>query len=253
MKKKKVIISLLILLGIIGIIPKSYGAISVRPSATADASRVSVNSSITKSYMVCQQMKDNGGSLYGSQLKPHLATNTDWGAVSYFSNSVYGTNTQGQNTGVIKNINGVDYYSTNGNETGVMNWGCNPYLTLYTQTAGLTKAYMDLEDTTTSEAHNNVFALETAARSNSEYVDVMKRTYIAPDETLGMALAETKNYSFISWTYFGNSSDYPISIRKGLFEYRFGMVDSRYQYNANATGPSGRGYGDVTFRPVVYN
>ena len=250
MKNKKIVFSLLVILGIIGIIPKSYGAISIRPSTTADASRVSVNSSITNSYMVCQQMKNNGESLYGTQLKPHMATNTDWGAVSYFSNSVYGTNTGGQNTGIIKNINGVNYYSTNGNETGVMNWGCNPYATLYTQTAGIIKAYMDLEDTTTSKAHDNVVALENGARSNLEYVDVIRTEgywFSAGEMTLGMALMET-NYSFISGRNSHIDYNNPISIRGGLFGFIIGM-NGRNGYPKS----SGESLSNVTFRPVVYN
>ena len=34
---------------------------------------------------------NNGETLSGSTVVPHLATNKDWGAVSYLSNSVYGT------------------------------------------------------------------------------------------------------------------------------------------------------------------
>lgn len=74
-------------------------------------------------------MINAGESLYGSgsNVKPHLVTNKDYGAVSYLSNSIYGTNTAGKNSGVEIQINGVKYRSTTGNASGIMNWGSNAY------------------------------------------------------------------------------------------------------------------------------
>ena len=71
-----------------------------------------------------------GNTLEGSSVISHMMTNEDWAAVSYFSNSIYGipgakaaATTTERGNGITINMNGTDYYSTNGNETGVMDLG----------------------------------------------------------------------------------------------------------------------------------
>lgn len=219
MKKKIGIISLLSLISIIAIIPQSYGALASKPTTVTNGSNVLVNTTVSNSYSLCQQMTRSGESLYGTTVQPHLATNKDWGAVSYLSNSIYGTNTQGQNTGTQITINGVNYYSTTGNASGVMNWGSNPNKELYTHTSALNQVYMNLGDTTTSSAYDNVIELDTAAKNNSNYVEVIDTWNMTKENTLGMSLSEINNYSFVDWKGRYASKDYPVIVRKGLFGF----------------------------------
>ena len=174
---------------------KSYAALEIKPSTAANASEVFTNSSVSNSYLLCQKMTEKGESLYGSTVVPHLSTNKDWGAVSYLSNSIYGTNSEGQNTGVKISIDGVDYYSTNGNATGVMNWGVNCYNDrLYSQTASLMQQYEDkvLRGTTASTAKDNVIELGKAVLNKSRLVEVVNIGNLNE----GMALTETSGYSW---------------------------------------------------------
>ena len=250
MKKKVILISIMVLFMAI-LTQKSYAAIEIKPSATASASGVFTNSSVSNSYLLCQKMTEKGESLYGSTVVPHLSTNKDWGAVSYLANSIYGTNSEGKNTGVkLENINGVAYYSTTKNVTGVMNWGANCYNTnLYTQTASLMKQYKDevKNGTSASTARNNVTELEKAALTDSRFVEVINTGSLTTTSTTGMALAETSGYSWGNWHGIGSSSDYPMFIRQGLFVFVVGVG------NSGGGTTSGAGSGYATFRPVIWN
>ena len=247
MIKRIKIISLFVIASIIVIMPKSYAKIEIKPAPETNANKVMVWTTVSNSYLVCQQMKNKGENLYGTSVKPHLSTNKDWGAVSYLSNSMYGTNTRGQNTGVEITMNGVKYYSTNGNSSGVMNWGSNPYKDLYSQTAGIGKSYMDLADTSTSLAYSYVTEIEKAARNNSEYVEIFKANDFSG--TKGMAMYEV-NYSFSSHNS-GTDKDNPISVRKGLFKSI--VAYHIYAMGEGTTVARGTTYNKVTFRPVIWN
>ena len=238
MKKEIGIISLLTIISIIAIIPKSYGALNSKPTTKTDGSNVLVNTTVSNSYLLCQQMTMNGESLYGTTVKPHLATNKDWGAVSYLSNSIYGTNTAGKNRGVEVTINGVTYYSTTGNASGVMNWGSNPYKTkFYTQTAGLISNY--------SSGGNNVTELYN--NRETEYVD-----FINPGTaslTIGMAMQETSG-RLGGQFYTGRQIGWVGVVRTGLFSGGFGVINN----GINTAGKTnGNAQTDITFRPVVWN
>lgn len=246
MKKRIMIINILIF-AIIMITQKSFAAIEIKPSATADAKGVMTNTSVTNSYLLCQNMTKQGESLYGSTVLPHLSTNSDWGAVSYLSNSIYGTNSAGKNTGVEVTINGVSYYSTNGNVTGVMNWGRNYYKAdLYTQTASLITKYVT--DNTGSTAIDYVTELLTAAKNNSRFVNVVNTGAFTVRNTLGQALAETSGYNWGQWKYAGQDINYPIAMRQGLLGFYVGT------YNGDGIGTaSGADSAYATFRPVIWN
>lgn len=249
MKRKQIIISIIILI-IIGICQKSYAAIEIKPSPAANASKVMVNSSVSNSYLLCQNMTKQGESLYGSTVLPHLSTNTDWGAVSYLSNSIYGTNSEGKNNGLEVTIDGITYYSTTGNASGVMNWGVNYYKvqgnsTLLTQTSSLITKYVN--DNTGSTAINYVTELEKAAKANSRYVDIVNTNSFTVKNTLGMCLAEVIGYPWRQYGYYGQDINYPMVIRQGLF----GFFVGRNVYYSGAT--SGMGLEGVTFRPVIWN
>lgn len=245
--KKKIIIINILMLAILMITQRSFAAIEIKPSDSADSNGVMKNTSVSNSYLLCQNMTKQGESLYGSTVLPHLATNSDWGAVSYLSNSIYGTNTAGQNTGTEVTINGVTYYSTNGNVTGVMNWGINYYTSaLYTQTASLITAYVT--DNSESTAIDYVTELLTGAKSNSRFVEIINTGSFTVANTLGQALAETSGYNYSQSIGSGTSVNYPIAVRKGLFGFYVG-----YGYEYSYIPTSGAGSAVATFRPVVWN
>lgn len=246
MRKRLLLISILII-GLIAIMSKSYAAIEIKPSPAANANNVMKNISVTNSYLSCQGMTKQGESLYGSTVLPHLSTNADWGAVSYLSNSIYGTNSAGQNTGLKININGIDYYSTTGNASGVMNWGVNSYTTnLVTQAASLITNYMT--DNSTSTATGYVTELQNAAAKKSRFVEVINTKSFTVNNTLGMAMEEVRGYPWNQWCYVGQDVNYPITIRQGLFGFSVGGINGGY-----IGTPSGAGFGSVTFRPVIWN
>ena len=83
-------------------------------------------------------------------------------------------------------MNGVKYYSTTGNETGVMNWGINPNATRYTQTAGI----MNIYDNSTSTAKDNI--TEIYNNMNSGFVEKIKTESFNVSNILVMAMAETR-------------------------------------------------------------
>ncbi|MBR0491014.1 MAG: hypothetical protein IJJ82_03085 [Clostridia bacterium] len=222
---------------------QTHAALSVKPATVTNGSNVLVNTSISNSYMLCQQMTNAGESLYGTTVRPHLATNKDWGAVSYLSQSTYGTNSAGQNTGTQITINGVNYYSTNGNATGVMNWGSNPNITLRSQTSGIINAYIELTDKTNGSTadYDNVKALDE--NKATDFVEVFSGTYNSAT-TKGMAMMETQGIGYSDWKYGASNVNYPTSIRNGLFGF---VVSNGF------TGTSGADFSIITFRPVIWN
>ena len=236
--KKKISLTIIAIIMLLGVATSSYAAVEIVPSKNGKGNDSIVNTSISNSYLLCQGMKSAGESLEGTSVLPHLATNKDWGAVSYLANSMYGTNTQGQNTGTEITMNGVKYYSTTGNETGVMNWGKNPNAGRYTQTAGIMNTY----DNSTSTAKDNI--TEIYNNMNSRFVEKIKTESFNVNNTLGMAIAETRGM-YGSAAGVGQDNRYPISIREGLFGFNVGGY--------NNYGTSGAANASVTFRPVIWN
>lgn len=214
MKKKMIKFSILVILILVSLGQASYAYIEIIPSKNGKGTDSMVLTSVTDSYVLCQNMKERGESLEGSTVLPHLSTNADWGAVSYLSNSIYGTNTQGKNTGVQISIDGVKYYSTTGNATGVMNWGANPNTSRISQTASLMQKYV--EDNSTSTA--NDYVIELLNNKDTRYVEIINTGNFTIKNTLGMALRETQNiYSAID--YVTQDPNAPITVRHGLFGF----------------------------------
>ena len=233
--KRKILLSSLILVIMLIIGKASYATVEIIPSKTGDGKNAIVNISVSDSFTMCKGMKTNTGeSLKDTGVDVHLATNKDWGAVSYLSNSIYGTNTTGGNTGITVTISGVNYYSTTTNITGIMNWGSNPNKTMYTQTAGLESANSPGVSSVT-ELYNN---------RETKYVE-----YIDPRSaanTKGMAIHETSGL-FGSAISTGTWYNCPGSARKGLFSVDFG---DRGVTSGRAIGNPAN---DTTFRPVIWN
>lgn len=233
--KKKILFSLICLIMSLVITKVSYASVEIIPSKNGKGTDSIVNTTISNSYLLCQNMKNEGETLYGSTVLPHLATNKDWGAISYLSNSIYGTNTTGGENGIEVTIDGVKYYSTTTNITGVMNWGSNPNGVRVTQTAGLIYTYDN------STVNSNI--TEIYNNKDSRFVNIIE------SETMGMAFRETSALS--KQFYFGTGKTYPISIRTSLF----GLVlanDSSGRYNY-ASGATGEANYYSTFRPVIWN
>ena len=231
---RKILLSLLIFTTMIIIGKASYATVEIVPSKTGDGKDAIVNVTVSDSFILSKGMKTNTGeSLKGSNVDVHLATNKDWGAVSYLSQSIYGTNKTGGATGTTQTINGVRYYSTTTNITGVMNWGSNPNVTRYTQTAGLISQYTSGVDGIT-ELYNN---RET---KYVEYIDYTKGA-----NTKGMAIHETGGKYGARYR---NMSDtrYPTSFRLGLFGINTGEA---FIYQQKGSGKQD----NVTFRPVIWN
>lgn len=236
--RRKIILSLIVLIAALLLAHASYAAVEIVPSKSGDGKDAIVNTTVSNSYLLCQGMKDTGGSLKGATVQPHLATNKDWGAVSYLSNSIYGTNTAGGNNGLPVTINGVNYYSTTTNITGVMNWGSNPNKTLWTQTSGLISNYNENSSNLVTELFKN---------RNTKYVEYIDPT--TTSLTKGMAMQETSG-KFA--TFSANTDTYgPGSARNGLFGGGFGWVPN---HNWGFDGAAiGHAHNNITFRPVVWN
>lgn len=225
--KRKILFTLICSIIILAVASVSYAAVEIVPSKNGLGTDSIVNTTISNSYMLCQNMKNVGESLYGTTVLPHLATNKDWGAVSYLSNSIYGTNGTGGNTGVEVTIDGVKYYSTTNNITGVMNWGSNPNKTRTTQTSGII-----LNDTDLESNMDNV--IELYNNKDSKYVEAFISTeWGKVANTLGMATYEV-DADNIGMTL--------VSIRSGLYGMR--------TYWGVAFGQKTT---ETTFRPVVWN
>lgn len=234
--KRKILFSLICIMMILAMGQESFAAIEIVPSKNGTGKDSIINTTISNSYLLCENMKETGGSLKGTTVSPHLATNKDWGAVSYLSNSIYGTNTTGGDKGVVITIDGVKYYSTTTNITGVMNWGSNPNVTRYTQTAGLISSYDDSTSTASS------YITEIYANKDTRYVEIIGDGY----SDIGMALWETRGA--LGSYYSGTNNDYPVSIRMGLGWANIGRGE-----HMGSSGGTGNADSYVTFRPVIWN
>lgn len=201
MKTKKIKYILLItIITIILIMPKAYAktSIEIKPSST-----VYTNKTISEFFIDTIHMNSEGEGLEGSNVDVHMATNTDWAIVSYFSNSAYGTGGTGKNDGIATSINGTNYLSTNGNITGVMNFGKT-----ITYTAGVISNFEEIEESSTIYSDGKELIRNA---TNKYHVNIVKKTGMEKD------MAKTGWNTPLQFDSIGSSIDYPYSIRKGLF------------------------------------
>lgn len=233
MKREKIkYILLIMLIGIMLVMPQAYAktSIEIKPNA----STVYTNKTISEFFDESMAMKNIGEGLEGSDVDVHMATNTDWAIVSYFSNSAYGTNGAGKNSGITTSINGTDYLSTNGNVTGVMNFGKT-----VTYTSGVISNYEEIEESATVYS-NGKRIIENA--NNEKHVDLINTVKIKD-------MAHTSWYKVTAtniWTGFGSTISAPYSMRSGLFAVIGGKDKSVTQI------PDGSAK-NRTFRPVIWN
>ena len=208
------------------IIPQAYAktSIEIKPNGN-----IYTNKTISEFFDESIAMKNNGECLEGSNVDVHMATNLDWAIVSYFSNSAYGTNGEGKHTGTAITIDGKSgHYSTNGNITGVMDWGKTQ-----SYTAGIIANYSDITDETIK---NNGKSLISNA-NNNRYVDKFDNTSWSAVKKC----AATQWYSS-GGTFLGNSVIRPYTVRNNLFQLKGGGY-SDYE--------NGKGNSSSTFRPVI--
>lgn len=219
MKSKKIILSIIIFIILIGISNIANAGVEIKSGTTK---YTSVN--ISESFDICYNLRDGTSTLGTCSLDPHLATSLDWGAVAYLAQSRYGANASSVST------------NTTGNQTGVMDLANGS-----TQTATL----FESRNKTSIFATSYRYRLEEALADSSlaKYVDVIPNT-VDSETTLGRAIAETKNWYGASYTFQnGTNTDYPIIIRDSLFG-----VSNYGVYNT-----TGQAHSNVTFRPVIWN
>ena len=136
---------------------------------------------------------------------------------------------KGKHTGTAITIDGKSgHYSTNGNITGVMDWGKTQ-----SYTAGIIANYSDITDETIK---NNGKSLISNA-NNNRYVDKFDNT----------SWSAVKKYAATQWyssggTFLGNSVIRPYTVRNNLFQLKGGGY-SDYE--------NGKGNSSSTFRPVI--
>lgn len=211
MRRIKILIIIMLLVIALGMINTVNGAVAIKESGT----NVLTNQTISNFYDMSLQMKNVGQGLEGTQdnVEPHLVTNTEWAIVSYFSNSNYGTSGEGVKS---ITINGNAHNSTNGNATGVMDWGRN-----ITMTAG----YIG-ENLTQDEYKENGKSL---LAEDAKYVENISKS-------------EFKSEKYANKT--GNQWVSPYIHRRGLFEM---ATDAHDDYDLGK--PSAK----ATFRPTIWN
>lgn len=176
---------------------------------------------VSQSYVTCRNLDSLSSTLGTTELDPHLVTNKDWGAVAYLANSDYGVGANGHTTakdsgqglsGKEISLDGVKYFSTSGNATGVMNWGANPNETTNTQTASLTSNLTQLSQITDEVTKENVKIL--VGNIGTRYVESV-------GSTMGMAMSEISGWGRLS--YISTLVNYPIVVRNGLFGFYKGV------------------------------
>ena len=219
MKYIKIKISfLLIIVSTLIIIPQTYAKTSVEIKPNGN---IYTNKTVSEFFDESMAMKNTGECLEGSNVDVHMATNLDWAIVSYFSNSAYGTNGEGKNTGTSITIDGSSgHYSTNGNITGIIDWGRT-----ITYTAGLRNDYKNITDDTIQQ---NISSLKINA-SNNRYIDIF------PNMNWNGFSKKIAAISWYSASVYTAGENNIASYRRGLFEIRV--------ENGRRT--------DITFRPVI--
>ena len=208
----------------------SYAAVIEIKNTSA---QVLTNATISDFYVMAEGLKGTGQALDGATVDVKMANNYEWAVVSYFSNSAYGTGGAGGNNGL--NVSGKS--STNGNITGVMDWGKT-----YTYTAGIISNWKNDSGTiqiTNETVLSNGASIINAAGTNR--VDKFRGS-------TANAIACTGWYG--SKNAMGESTAYPYSYRGGLFWFIGGGTGGGSSWERSAGGEARSNF---TFRPVIWN
>lgn len=199
--KKRITTIITIIILALSINTKVKGAIAI----TEAGASVLTGKTISEFFDMAQQMKDPGQALEGTELDPHMATNKEWAAVSYLSNSNYGTGGAGQNNGMTVTINGNSHYSITDNITGVIDWGKT-----YSFTAGIL-----------SEADTNITDKTVRANGKSLIENIDNSSKV--DQVDKVSLDEiAANRGWNNSVYYSQNYSDPYSVRIGLFSLMAG-------------------------------
>ena len=240
--RRKVNIAIIGSIIAIGMLTTKVNASQIEIKPTAKGAR---SITVSQSYVTCRNLDSVNSTLGTTALDPHLVTNKDWGAVAYLANSDYGVGADGHSdsnkSGKKITIGEINYYSTSGNATGVMNWGANPNATTYTQTSSLVKDLTSLSQITSDDTKNSVQTL--ISNIGTRYVESVHRS-----NTLGMAMSEAEGWT--DSNLIGISKIYPIGWRKGLFGHFIGYDPGHYSGYETGRGVA---RSNTTFRPVIWN
>ena len=229
MRKKVIAVTSIIIFLLLGY-NFCYGAVIEIKDTKA---QVLTGGTVSDFYVMGEGLRDSGQTLEGTNVDVKMANNYEWAVVSYFSNSAYGTAGSGQNSGINVNTGVKTHKSTNGNVTGVMDWGNTG-----TYTAGITKLYK--EKTIVSDGNLTMDPTNSVILNNADTDRVDKFGTSVTD----YSVASTGWYG--SWNHYGGSYDQkPYSVRVGIFGFISG-------YHGTFNRTSGAAYSDVTFRPVFY-
>ena len=133
-------------------------------------------------------------------------------------------------------IPNTTHYSTNGNLTGIMDWGKT-----ISFTAGIISDYANL--TLTTEGNLSTDSTRSVIVDNAD-TDAIDKFSSSSD-----AQAIARNGWYSSWNLVGLDANCPYSARWGLFGFSGGDIGwdgSHYRY------PAGMARNDATFRAIFY-
>ena len=235
MRKIKILSITILLIITLGIINTVNGAIAIKEAGNT----VLTGKTISEFFDMALQMKDAGQALEGTSLDPHMATNKEWAAVSYLSNSNYGTAGEGKKTGLTVTINGNSHYSTTDNITGVIDWGKT-----HSFTAGV------LSEADTKITDDTIRATGQSLINNAENLTRVEQVdKITKEEMGGNSWYQSRGYGDV---YLGADYGYPYAVRKNFFSIIAGKKGGN-DYGTDWAFYSGScgAAGNITFRPVL--
>ena len=178
------------------------------------------NISVSDAYDVCQDLNADYSTLGTDKLKAHLTTNADWYAVSLLAYSDYGNKSAS---------------NTTGNNTGIQKLSAS-------FTASLVENYV-----------NNDYISKLVVNLETPYVETIQNSKKINENVKGRGLMAYEILTSSEGSVFlGASDSLPVCVRKSLFTFCLGAGGgSTYFGNSNAS--QGKPYGDITFRPVIWN
>lgn len=233
MKMKKIVIAIIfVLVSLLLSYNASYAAVIESKDSTG---QVVTGGTISDFYVMAEGLKGTGQGLEGTSVDVKMANNYEWAAVSYFSNSAYGTG-GGTNSG----ISVSNHYSTNGNITGVMDWGKTK-----TYTAGIISDYASKTLTTAGN-----LTLEPTTNAILNAAGTGNRVDKFPKLNHNEDIAFTGWYG--NWKHCSDNANRPYSLRAGFFGFAGGIEYGLYDNGYAGPRTSGDKYPDTTFRAVFY-
>lgn len=208
---KKIILSTIIILSITFISTISKAALEFKPGAAI------YKQTPTNAYQLCYDLKNADSTLGTNQVDPHLMLNKDWAAVVFLAISTYGNGNESRDT---IDINGVNRFCSNGNNTGVTG-----YWEQYSVQGQITASILE-EYTGSEEEYTNL-----VEKRNTKYVENIKSP-VTHESNKGLGFFE------------GNATY--------TFNSAFPVIEKSTGFGYDETTYYSRGYRDL-FRPAIWN